>query len=233
MRREHLLFVAVAGFFTALIIFIIILYKPIVPYTINLSSINSKPSAAKSDTDIINSLNSKIKSLENHLDLLTNEQKNQFTALQDVQTYISSTSAQPTPPAGGLPTTKSIISVVNTKGSLFTTSSINYTPMGMYVNVKCPKSCYLWINFFTSSQNTSTPVSAQGYIATYGIFLNESDQSTYSQASYPAASSYVPVSLNAVIPVGSGIYTVDIRTKTSGGTLQSNVSNLQVMTIER
>jgi len=105
--------------------------------------------------------------------------------------------------------------------------------MGMFVNVKCPKSCYLWINFYSSSQNTGSPASQQGYSNTYAVFLNEADQSIYSQANYPTASSSIPIVLSTVLPVNAGIYTVDVRAKTSGGTLQSNVSSLQVMVIER
>jgi hypothetical protein len=73
----------------------------------------------------------------------------------------------------------------------------------------------------------------QGNSNTFAVFLNESDQSIYSQANYPAASFSIPISINGVIPVNAGIYTVDVRAKTSGGTLQSNVSVLQVMAIER
>ena len=224
MRKEYLLLMTIVGFFTVLIFFIITFYKPTLPRIIKTQS-----SAVKSDADIIQSLNSKVKSLEENIITLTNGQDNISKALKDVQAYISTTSAQPTIQ----PTTKSILAVANTKGSVFTTTSFNYTPMGMYLNIKCPKNCYLWINFFTSSQNLGTPVSAQGYLSTYGIFLDENDQSIYSQANFPAVSFSSPISLNAVLPVSSGTHTIDIRAKTSGGTLQSNVSFLQVMAIER
>lgn len=224
MKREHLLLMTFLGFFAALIFFIITFYKPSLPRVIN-----TQTSAAKSDADIIQSLNSKVKSLEENIIELTSEQENAVKALADVQTYISTTSAQPTTQ----PSTKSILAIANTKGSTFTTTSFNYTPMGMYLNIKCPKNCYLWINFFTSSQNLGTPVSAQGYLNTYGIFLDENDQSIYSQANFPAVSFSSPISLNAVLPVSAGTHTIDIRAKTSGGTLQSNVSFLQVMAIER
>ncbi len=229
MRREHLLLFAVTGFFTALIVFLIILYKPAVFNIISPSLDSNKNTAAESDADIIRSLNSKVKSLENNMALLSTEQNNQLAAIRDVETYISTSAAQ----SAATPTTKSIIAVASTKGSAFTTGSVNYTPMGMFVNVKCPKSCYLWINFYSSSQNTGSPASQQGYSNTYAVFLNEADQSIYSQANYPTASSSIPIVLSTVLPVNAGIYTVDVRAKTSGGTLQSNVSSLQVMVIER
>lgn len=226
MRKEHLLLFAVTGFFTALIVFLIILYRPAVFNIIGPSLNSNKNTAAESDADIIRSLNSKVKSLENNMALLSTEQNNQLAAIRDVEKYISDSAAT-------TPTTKSIIAVASTKGSVFTTSSVNYTPMGMFVNVKCPKSCYLWINFYSSSQNTGSPASQQGYSNTYAVFLNEADQSIYSQANYSTSSSSIPIVLSTVLPVNAGIYTVDIRAKTSGGTLQSNVSSLQVMVIER
>lgn len=229
MRKEHLLLLAVTGFFTALITFLIIFYKSTTLNIISPSLSRNKNIAAESDTDIIRSLNSKVKSLENNMALLSTEQNNQLAAIRDVETYISTSSAQPIT----TPTTKPIIAVASTKGSAFSTSSVNYTPMGMFVNIKCPKSCYLWINFYSSSQNIGSPASQQGYSNTYAIFLNEADQSIYSQANYPTASSSIPIVLSTIIPVNAGIYTIDIRAKTSGGTLQSNVSSLQVMAIEK
>ena len=77
MRREHLLLFAVTGFFTALIVFLIILYKPAVFNIISRSLDSNKNTAAESDADIIRSLNSKVKSLENNMALLSTEQNNQ------------------------------------------------------------------------------------------------------------------------------------------------------------
>lgn len=232
MRREHhehLLLVTMAGFFAALIATLIFLYKPQIPYFMSPSVAGDENKTMVSDVDVISNLNSKIHSLEQKINFLSTKQDSQLQAIQDVATYMSTTSAQPT----GVPTTKSIIAVSHTKGSGFTTSAVNYTPMGMYVNIRCPESCYLWISFYSSSQNTGAAPPQQGYSNSYGLFLNESDQGIYSEANFPTSSSSIPVSLNTVIPVGKGFYTIDIRAKTSGGTLLSNVSALQVMAIER
>ncbi len=224
MKHEHLLLMTILGFFAALVIFVIVFYRSALPRVTTIRG------AVKSDTDAIGSLNSKVTSLEKNIIDLTDNQENVSNAIEDVRTYISTTSAKPT---AVLPETKSILASANTKGSLFTTTFSSYTPMGMYVNIVCPKSCNLWINFYTSSQNLGNPTSAQGNLNTYGIFLDEADQSIYSQANFPVALLSIPISLNAVIPVSAGFHTIDIRAKTNGGTLQSNVSFLQVLAIEK
>jgi len=223
-HHKYILFFSIAGFITALVIFILVFYKPGDFSFSGSSAAENTNKTMVSDTDVISNLNSKIKSLEDNVKLLSDELDDRKIAIQDIKTYISTTSAQPT----GVLTTKSIITVAHTKGSAFTTSASNYTPMGMYVNIRCPKNCYLWVDFYSSSQNSES-----SHTNSYALFLNETDQGIYSQATISAASSSTPVSLNTVIPVVAGFYTIDIRAKTSGGTLQSNVSALQVMAIER
>jgi hypothetical protein len=142
--------------------------------------------------------------------LLSTEQNTQLAAIRDVEKYISASASQ----SAATPTTKSIISVASTKGSAFTTSSVNYTPMGMFVNVKCPKKCYLWINFYSSSQNTGSPASQQGYSNTYAIFLMR-----------PISRFILKLTIRLRYPqfnclkygntVADGVYTIDIRAKTS------------------
>jgi len=85
----------------------------------------------------------------------------------------------------------------------------------------------LWVNFYTASKNDSA-----NNVNTYGVFLNGQDQSIYNQATMPVADGTIPISLNGVIPVSAGTHTVEIRTKTSGGTMQTDVSFLQVLAIE-
>ncbi len=123
---------------------------------------------------------------------------------------------------------KKILANAQTKGSAFNTTSTNYSPMGMYVNISCPVQCTLWINFYSSSKND-----AANNVNTFGVFLNGQDQSTYSQATLPIASGSVPISLNSAISVSAGTHTVEIQAKTTGGTLRSDVSFLQVMAIEQ
>lgn len=222
MRTEFVLLVIIGGFFSALIIFLIFLYRPVIPTIFNQSSNQQNSEAVSSGADTINELKSKIKWLEGSA-------KDQDSALKDLKTYVSTQSAQKTVQTNN----KSILALANTQGASFTTTATTYTPMGMYVNIKCPVNCTLWINFYTSSKNTGEQISAQGNTNTYGIFLDDADKSIFTQASYPIPSTSVPVSLNVAIPVAAGIHTVDIRTKTTKGTLQSASSALQVMAIER
>lgn len=227
MKPEFILLVIVSVFLCLLLVALFFVYKPFFPIVSPLSS--QKTGGASSNTDSLNDIQAKIRFLEKNYSQLTQEQKDQADTLRSLQTAIVSPSAQPTISA----TNRSILAFASTKGSGFTTSSVAYSPMGMYVNINCPKSCDLWINFYTSSKNSGTPSSAIGFINTYNIFLDNIDQSIYSQASYYTASSSVPISISATISVSAGIHTVDIRAKTTGGTLQSDSSALQVMAIER
>jgi len=223
METEHILIVIIGGFFSALIIFLIILYKPVIPFIQTQSANQKKSQAVSSDTDSINNLKSKVSWLEKK----ANEQT---VTLEDLQAFVSTQSAKPTIP---LTKGKTVLDFASTKGGVFTTTSAAYAPMGMYVNVNCSKSCLLWINFYSSSKNSGSPASSQGNTNTYDVFLNNSDQSIFAQASYHADSSFVPISISVTIPVSAGVHTIDIRAKTTGGTLQSDSSGLQVMAIER
>jgi len=229
MKPEFILLIIIGGFLSALLVFLIILYKPVFPSSLNQLTNKNTSEAASSDTDTINSLKSKIKSLEEDMGIISQQQKDQIATYQDLKTDASTQSAQ----IEALRSNKSILASASTRGSLFTTTSATYTPMGMYVNIKCPNNCLLWINFYTSSKNVGSPGTTQGNVNTYDVFLNNSDQSVYSQASFPVDSSYIPVSLNVAISVAAGVHTVDIRAKTTGGKLQSDSSALQVMAIER
>ncbi len=152
----------------------------------------------------------------------------QIADVANLQNAVSSRSAQPTQAAG-----KTIFDTAYTQGSTFTTSSNSYTPMGMYVNVRCPAGCVLYINFYTSSKNQGTPASATGYYNTYDIFIDGGDQNIFSQASYSAANAAVPVALSAGISVAAGTHTIDIQAKTNGGTLESDSSALTVMAVAK
>ena len=123
---------------------------------------------------------------------------------------------------------KNVLATAHTKGSLFSTTSTAYSPMSMFVNIACPVQCTLWIDFYTTSKNNSA-----NNENTYGLFLNGQDQSLYSKAVLPTTNGSASISLNDAIPVGAGTYTVEIQAKTSGGTLQSDISFLQVLAIER
>ena len=145
----------VGGFFSALLIFLVILYKPALPLNLNQSSEKNISGAASSDKDAINDLRSQVRGLEG-----------QIKILEDQQSSISSQLAEPSPVP--ISNSKSILAVAHTKGGIFTTTSASYSPMGMYVNINCAKNCYLWINFYTSSKNLGSPPSAQGNINKIG-----------------------------------------------------------------
>ena len=229
MKVETILLTAVGIFFIALLLFLIFLYKPRLPIVSSHPANIINAQAVSSDTDTINDLKSKLKWQEEQTNMLLKQQKDQASTLGDLRKLVSTASAQTTTQTNN----KSIIAVAYTKGSLFTTTLTSYTPMGMYVNIKCSVHCLLFINFYTSSKNIGTPTSAQGNYNTYNLFLDDTDQSVFSQASYSEDSASVPISLNVVLPVSAGIHTVDIRAKTTGGTLQSDSSALQVMATER
>lgn len=234
MRTRLVLLTIIGAFFSALIIFLIVVYKPAIPSVLTQFSDKKSSQAVSSENDSINDLKSKIKWLEGNINELSKKQQLETKVLQDLKTFTSTQSAgTPTPINIHSSNGKLIFAIAYTRGSAFTTTSTAYTPMGMYVNINCPKSCLLWINFYSSSKNLGSPASAQGNFNTYGVFLDEVDQSIYSQASFPVASSAIPVALNVTIPVAAGVHTIDIRAKTTGGTLQSDSSALQVMAIER
>lgn len=224
MKIEHVLFGIMGVFFAGLLVFLFVVYKPAVPLVSGQSSSIKVGQAVSSDTDSLNELKSKIKWLEDSL-------KAQSTAFADLKTLTSTQSAKPA--AAVVVSGKSILDSAYTRGSTFTTTSTGYSPMGMYVNINCPKSCLLWINFYSSSKNIGAPSSAQGNTNTFGIFIDNTDQGIYSQASYSVDSLSVPVSLNAAIPVSSGVHTVEVRAKTTAGKLQSDSSGLQVLAVER
>ena len=224
MKIEHILFGIMGVFFAGLLVFLFVVYKPAAPLASGQSSNDNSNQTVSSDTDTINDLKSRTKMLENNI--------------KNLEAKIGSQSASPTVPiTPTIPTTptsdKSVLASAYTRGSTFTTTSTGYSPMGMYVNINCPKNCLLWINFYSASKNIGAPSSAQGNTNTFGIFIDNTDQGIYSQASYPVDSLSVPISLNAAIPAASGVHTVEVRAKTTSGKLQSDSSGLQVLAIER
>lgn len=231
MKTEHILFGLMGVFFAGLLVFLFVVYKPTVPLVSSQLSNNNLSQAVSSDTDSLNELKSRIKWLEDSL-------KAQSAALTDLKQLTSTPSANTktealTTTSTTTTTDKSVMASAYTRGSTFTTTSTSYTPMGMYVNINCPKNCLLWINFYSSSKNIGAPSSAQGNTNTFGVFIDNTDQGIYSQASYPVDSLSVPVSINAAIPAASGVHTVEVRAKTTSGKLQSDSSGLQVLAVER
>ena len=218
MKPEFILLTIVGGFLCALIIFLVVFYKPVITKTLIPTAGNTKQGAVASDTDAINSLKSKVKSLEE-----------QVGRLQNLKVPTATLSAKSETTSSG----KSILATASTQGSVFSTTSASYTPMGMFVNINCPKNCFLSINFYSSSKNLGPIASEQGNLNTYNLYLDGVDKSIFSQASFSIPSSSSPVSLNAFLPVAAGTHMIEIKVKTTGGTLQSDSSFLQVVAIEK
>ena len=164
----------------------------------------------------------RIKIIEEALADLKKDQENTNDLIVDLSEKVNNLST-----ASAVLSKKTILDTKQSQGGVFTTASTTYTPMSTFINISCPKACILWINFYSSSKNDSS-----NNINTYGLFLNQQDKSIYSQGNIINANASLPISLNASLPVSSGSYTVEIKAKTSGGTLQSDVSFLQVMAIE-
>ena len=165
----------------------------------------------------------RLQEIEDSIAKLERNEVDQDLAIKDLSEKNEATVA-----ASSTASDHKILTTTNAKGSSFTTTSTSYSPMAMFVNINCPVQCTLWIEFYTSSKNNSA-----NNVNTYGVFLNGQDQSTYSQATIPVANGSVSIALNTSLSVAAGTHTVEIKTKTSGGTLQSDISSLQVMGIER
>ncbi len=121
-----------------------------------------------------------------------------------------------------------VLSTAQVKGPSFSTGATTYAAMNTFVNIVCSAKCILWVDFYTTSKNDTA-----SNVNTYGIFLNGGDQSISSYATMPIANGVVPISLSGAIPTSAGTHTVEIRAKTSGGTLQTDTSFLKVLAIER
>ena len=217
MKVEHSLFVILVAFLTAFAVFFMAINRP----QVNIQK--ESKSASTNDSNLALEFRQRFKRLEESLDTISSKQASDETALATLEARLNS----PKESVG-----KKILATAKTQGSLFTTSSPVYGPMGMYVTINCPVACSLWIDFFSSSKNQGTPNTAQGYMNTYGVFVDGVDKSIYGQATFPAAGSAVPVSLNGLVSVSAGVHTIDVQAKTTGGTLESSSSFLQVMAVE-
>lgn len=221
VKIEHILLFIIGGILCGLLLFVILSVKP---QNKLLSSSHTSPEPIKMDR-ASESIKNKLQRIENDLQALSQNQDAQGSAVADLKTQLSSSAKS----MKG----KTVFDIASTQGGLFTTSSQSYSPMGMYTNVKCPVSCYLWINFYSSSKNQTQPPGAPGYFNIYNAFIDGGDRSIFSQASFPSGGSATPVSINAAVSISAGVHTVDVRAKTTGGTLESSASYLQVMAIEQ
>lgn len=225
MKVDHKLFLVVFAFLTALIAFTVFVGRSFI--ISNLSLPNSNKGTSTNDSNLAVEFRQRFQQIEDKLSSITQKQNDQETSLASLEGTLQNQKSSPV--VNG----KKILGVAKTQGSLFTTSSASYTPMGMYVTVNCSVNCNLWVDFFSSSKNQGTPPSVQGFFNIYGLFVDGGDRSITSQASFPVAGSAAPISLNGLIPASSGVHTIDIQAKTTGGTLESDSSFLQVMAIEQ
>ncbi|GEM_PF-3663095 len=172
---------------------------------------------------------SKVLSTQQNLTSLEEKQNKLATDILTVQSAVATNTSSIT----ALGTKKSILAATSVSNSSFTTNSVEFGPMGMWVNLNCSVSCNFWINFNTASRNQAVPNSSAGYLHSYELFIDGGDKSIGSEANLSVVNMSIPVSVNAFVSVAAGNHTVEIRSKTSGGTLESRNSYLQVMAIEK
>ena len=112
MRTEFILLAVIGVFFGALMFFLIVVYKPnlSLPLLLSQSASQKNNQAVSTDTDSINDLKSKVKSLEGNLSSLSQQQKDQISSFQNLKTYLSTQSAQTNIQTNN----KSIIALANT-----------------------------------------------------------------------------------------------------------------------
>lgn len=161
----------------------------------------------------------RIQSIENEIAELKTTQQNQESSIKKLSTTLS-----PTPKTTN--NSHQILNTAQAQGATFSTSSSSYTPTGVFTNISCTQKCILWINFYTSSKN-----SIADNVNTYSIFIDSQEKGIYTQSTLPISNSAQSVSLNTTQQMNSGTHTVEIQARTSGGTLQQDVSYLQVMAI--
>lgn len=128
---------------------------------------------------------------------------------------------------------KSILSVAAKRGANFRTSSTTPVPTGDKVNINCPVTCNLWVNYHVDTRNSQLSANPAGYYNFYSIFIDGVDQAVFNQASFPVPNVAIPLALNGLFPVSVGDHTIEIYAYTNGGELQSFESGLQVMGIEQ
>jgi len=174
-----------------------------------------EPTEQPISVDRVQSIVEDIQTLE---DIVSDQQKliNDLSESKEVPVTKSVSSSGP-----------KILATAHIKGSAFSTSSAAYSDMNTFVNIVCSAKCTLWVDFYTTSKNDTA-----NNVNTYGIFLNGGDQSISSYATMPIANGAVPISLSGAIPTSAGTHTIEIRAKTSGGTLQTDTSFLKVLAIE-
>lgn len=177
--------------------------------------------ASSTPTEVTNIATDRLKDMEDSIADLEDTVSDHKKLIDDLSDN-TATSASPSSISG-----KAIFATASTEGSVYSSTATAYASMNFFVNIVCPKECVLWIDFSTISKNDTA-----NNVNTYGIFLNGGDQAISSYATMSIANGAVPISLSGAIPTSAGTHTVEIRAKTSGGTLQTDTSFLKVLAIE-
>ena len=165
----------------------------------------------------------RVKSMVDDIEALENAVSDQQKLIDDLSESKEAVTVTKSAPNIG----QKILATAQVKGAAFSTTSAAYSDMNTFVNIVCSTKCTLWIDFYATSKNDT----AQN-VNTYGVFLDGQDQSLTTQATMPISNGAMPMSLSGAITTSTGTHTVEIRAKTSGGTLQTETSFLKVLAIE-
>lgn len=169
------------------------------------------------------------------LGLLEQRQNSQQSSINNLQTTVASTSADITLLKNNQPTGKTILDLKQVRGAFWeNTHTVNNVATPDHVTVNCPKACILWVNYDVDTRNPSGSIAQSSWPQhLYHIYVDNIDQAVFNQASMVVANAAVPLAVNGVFPASAGQHTIAIYARTTGGTLQSFESHLQVMAIEQ
>jgi len=164
----------------------------------------------------------RLKEMEDTIAELQDRVKKQQTSIDGLSDDMAFSATKSAQIAG-----KTILATSYSQVATFSTASTGFSPMGVFTNIKCSSKCVLLITFSTISKNSEA-----NNINSYSIYLNGALQSLSGETSIPTANASQSVALNGTITVNAGTYTVEVKTKTNGGTATSDYSSLQVLAVE-
>jgi len=122
--------------------------------------------------------------------------------------------------------TKSILTYGQYRGSGFTTTSNTDTPTDAKVDIACPITCVLVINYVVDTRNFQTGVNH-----IYTIYVDGVNQSFVNQVSVVFANQANSLALTGMIPASPSTHTVQIYARTTGGILEEHTKTLTVLAI--
>jgi len=113
------------------------------------------------------------------------------------------------------------------RGAGFTTNSNTDVPTDAKVEINCPVTCAITINYSVDTRNSQT-----GAHNIYTIYLDGVNQSFVNQASFAFPGQANPLALTGIVSAQAGTHTVEIYARTTaGGTLEEHTKTLTVLAI--